>query len=240
MRILIGTVGRASDKFFLENPLSSQSHDHPRQHGHNPLTPAAPPSCQKRNVCNGSSAAGFLRPISVIPIHRAVCASLPEARAGCGKSARPDPCRGYGEIRIPNAPLSSRCKAPRTARCWAGLDCAAATDARGRCRTYHRCSKAAPEETPLVLNRWSNVEPAAYKSTEWFNVSNSHFASEMRLPRMSAKPAWINKDAYHRTLKRCRCASGGFHTATANANSAAVWRASIALHIDLALRMRTP
>jgi hypothetical protein len=27
----------------------------------------------------------------------------PEARAGCGKSARPDPCGGYGEIRIPTA-----------------------------------------------------------------------------------------------------------------------------------------
>ena len=44
----------------------------------------------------------FLRPISAIPILRAVCASPPEARAGCGKSARPDR-GGYGVIRIPTA-----------------------------------------------------------------------------------------------------------------------------------------
>ena len=43
------------------------------------------------------------QPISAILIPRAVCASLPEARAECGKSARPDPCGGYGVIRIPTA-----------------------------------------------------------------------------------------------------------------------------------------
>ena len=53
--------------------------------------------------CNGSSAAGCLRPISAILILRAVCASPPEARAGCGKPARPDPRGGYGAIRIPTA-----------------------------------------------------------------------------------------------------------------------------------------
>jgi Reverse transcriptase (RNA-dependent DNA polymerase) len=55
------------------------------------------------SVCNGSSADGFLRPISAILIPRAVCASPPEARAGCGKSARPDLCGGYGVSRIPTA-----------------------------------------------------------------------------------------------------------------------------------------
>jgi hypothetical protein len=48
-------------------------------------------------------AAGCLRPASAIPILRVVCASPPEARAGCGKSARPDLCGGYGVIRIPTA-----------------------------------------------------------------------------------------------------------------------------------------
>ncbi|MDR3714292.1 MAG: hypothetical protein P4L51_15855, partial [Puia sp.] len=51
----------------------------------------------------------FLRPISAILIPRAVCASPPEARAGCGKSARPDLCGGYGEIRIPTATTFIRC-----------------------------------------------------------------------------------------------------------------------------------
>ncbi|MDR3713981.1 MAG: hypothetical protein P4L51_14255, partial [Puia sp.] len=54
---------------------------------------------------------GFLRPISAILIPRAVCASPPEARAGCGKSARPDLCGGYGEIRIPTATPYFRCEA---------------------------------------------------------------------------------------------------------------------------------
>src|SRR5271156_752057 len=53
--------------------------------------------------CNDSSANGCLRPIFAILIPRAVCASLPEARAGCGKSARTDLCGGYGAIRIPTA-----------------------------------------------------------------------------------------------------------------------------------------
>jgi hypothetical protein len=30
---------------------------------------------------------------------------MKKARAGCGKSARPDLCGGYGEIRIPTATL---------------------------------------------------------------------------------------------------------------------------------------
>src|SRR5208283_1131781 len=64
------------------------------------------------NECNGSSAAGCLRPISAILIPRAVCASLLEARAVCGKSARTDPRGGYGESRIPTATKFFRCEAP--------------------------------------------------------------------------------------------------------------------------------
>ena len=45
---------------------------------------------------NGSSAVGCLRPISAILIPRAVCASPPEARAGCGKSASPVWWEGWG------------------------------------------------------------------------------------------------------------------------------------------------
>ena len=71
----------------------------------------------------------------------------------------------------------------------------------------------------------------AYKSTEWFSGSNRLFAPEMRFPRMIAGPIHINKDAYHRTLKRCRCASEGFHTATDNAKTATVWMTSNVLHI---------
>ena len=44
--------------------------------------------------CGGSSTAGCLLPASVIPIPCGDLASSPEARAGCGKSARPDLWRG--------------------------------------------------------------------------------------------------------------------------------------------------
>ena len=53
--------------------------------------------------CNGSSSAGCHRPISIILILRTVYASPAEARAGCGKCARPDLCGGDGVIRIPTA-----------------------------------------------------------------------------------------------------------------------------------------
>src|SRR5713226_9482870 len=43
---------------------------------------------------NGSSTAGFLRPEFIIHILRVECASSLEARAGCGKSARPESVRG--------------------------------------------------------------------------------------------------------------------------------------------------
>ena len=73
------------------------------------------------SVCNGSSGAGFLRPISATLIPRAVCASPPEARAGCGKSARPDLCGGYGVIRIPTATLPSDAVGSVLWRPWIGL-----------------------------------------------------------------------------------------------------------------------
>ena len=44
--------------------------------------------------CGGSSTAGCLLPACVIPIPCGGLASSPEARAGCGKSARPDLWRG--------------------------------------------------------------------------------------------------------------------------------------------------
>src|SRR6267154_1422076 len=45
-------------------------------------------------VCGASSLAGFLCLLSVIPILCSAWALLPKARAGCGKSACPDPWRG--------------------------------------------------------------------------------------------------------------------------------------------------
>ncbi|MGB6775186.1 MAG: hypothetical protein WBE45_12455, partial [Terriglobales bacterium] len=54
--------------------------------------------------------------ISAILILRAVCASPPEARAVCGKSARTDLCGGYGEIRIPTATLLH--PTPKAAQFW--------------------------------------------------------------------------------------------------------------------------
>jgi hypothetical protein len=46
------------------------------------------------------------------PTPQVTHASIPEAGAGCGKSARPDLCGGYGVIRIPTAtalPLLRSC-----------------------------------------------------------------------------------------------------------------------------------
>src|SRR4029077_7181452 len=51
--------------------------------------------------CGASSLAGCLCLLSVIPILCAAWALSPEARAGCGKPARPDPWRGYRVIAIP-------------------------------------------------------------------------------------------------------------------------------------------
>src|SRR5215469_2596757 len=51
--------------------------------------------------CGGLLTAGCPLRASVIPIHCAASASSPEARAGCGNPARPDPWRGLWATMIP-------------------------------------------------------------------------------------------------------------------------------------------
>jgi hypothetical protein len=55
--------------------------------------------------CIGSSTAGRLPHAPVTPIPCAALASSPEARAGCGKAARPDLCRGLCAIMVPTATI---------------------------------------------------------------------------------------------------------------------------------------
>jgi RNA-directed DNA polymerase len=51
----------------------------------------------------------FLPSASAIHIPGTVCASPPEARAGCGKAARPDPWRGQRVIAVPTPTTNSTC-----------------------------------------------------------------------------------------------------------------------------------
>ena len=69
--------------------------------------------------CGGSLTATCLPPTSVTPIHCGGLASSPEARAGCGKAARPDLWRGLWATTIPT---------PTVATLWTHVD----TSSRGR------------------------------------------------------------------------------------------------------------
>src|SRR5271156_3199063 len=57
-------------------------------------------------VCGARSNTGFLLRAYVIPIPYVALASSPEARAGCGKPARPDLWRGLWATMIPTPTLS--------------------------------------------------------------------------------------------------------------------------------------
>jgi|ERR1700676_415641 len=72
-----------------------------------------------RIVCGASSLAGCLCLLSVIPILCGAWASLPKARAGCGKAARPDPWRGSGAIVIPTPTVTFAVWAASSSPCLA-------------------------------------------------------------------------------------------------------------------------
>src|SRR6516165_346120 len=59
-------------------------------------------------ACGGSLTAGCPLPASIIPIPCAASALSPEARAGCGKSARPDLLRGLWATMIPTQTTEQR------------------------------------------------------------------------------------------------------------------------------------
>jgi hypothetical protein len=107
---------------------------------HHALTRRSQRGASRGSGRNGPADDGFLRPISAILILRAVCASSPKARAGCGKSARPDPCGGY-LLRNYNGVIQSMAN-----ECGASIACSRDDDrdgiGSGRCRVRPMASAA--------------------------------------------------------------------------------------------------
>ena len=83
-------------------------HTHPANSSTRSAAPNSLDTANKKAKSGSATRPGCHSLVSIILIPRCAYASLPEAGAGCGKSARPDLCGGRGVIRIPTATVPLR------------------------------------------------------------------------------------------------------------------------------------